>query len=209
LYYPGEAALGLLMLYERDNDQRWLDAAARTVNYLVTSQEKKRQVLKDHWILLTLERLLPVYHKATHRIDRKRIIKHAVRTVTMFLDEQAPQKGHADYDGSFTSDGLTNPAATRLEGMLASLKFLPEESIVLRQKVSLSIQAGIRFLLKAQYRTGKLKGGLPRAIKQLPKGHEYYDVTFNRLAGAVRIDNVQHALSAFLRFRETFKLKSP
>ena len=206
LYYPGEAALGLLLLHHRDKDQRWLDTAARTVNFLVTSQEKKKEVLKDHWILLTLERYLPLHDKVTKKdqIDRQRILQHAQRTLTMFLDEQEPQDGHKDYDGSFTSDGLTNPAATRLEGMLAALNFVPESETELRQRLSNSIQKGIRFLLRSQYDKGRLRGGWPRAIKPLKPGHEYYSITFNRIAPSVRIDNVQHAMSALLRFREVY-----
>ena len=34
LYYPGEAALGLLMLYEKDPDPLWLQTAANAIAYL-------------------------------------------------------------------------------------------------------------------------------------------------------------------------------
>ena len=42
LYYPGEAALGLVMLYERDPSIKWLQAAADSIAYLA----KKRSGAK-------------------------------------------------------------------------------------------------------------------------------------------------------------------
>ena len=43
LYYPGEAALGLLMLYEKDPDLRWLQAAANAIAYLARLRAGKHQ----------------------------------------------------------------------------------------------------------------------------------------------------------------------
>jgi hypothetical protein len=44
LYYPGEAALGLIALYETDHSIQWLYAAARSLAYLARSRAGHRAV---------------------------------------------------------------------------------------------------------------------------------------------------------------------
>ena len=52
--------------------------------------------------------------------------------------------------------------------------------------------------------SGKYAGGIPRAIHPLPENHPRFDRSFNERATEVRIDYVQHALSAMLNYREHF-----
>ena len=44
LYYPGEAALGLAMLYEIDKDPKWIKGAVNTITYLAKSRKNKKKV---------------------------------------------------------------------------------------------------------------------------------------------------------------------
>ncbi|MBN1588853.1 MAG: hypothetical protein JW888_05005, partial [Pirellulales bacterium] len=56
LYYPGEAALGLLMLYEKDPQPIWLETAARAIAYLARMRQGAKAVEPDHWALLATAR---------------------------------------------------------------------------------------------------------------------------------------------------------
>ena len=60
LYYPGEAALGLLMLYELDPSPLWLKAAVDALVYLASSRAHKTEVEADHWVLLAAAKLLSI-----------------------------------------------------------------------------------------------------------------------------------------------------
>ena len=57
LYYPGEAAFGLVMLYEKDPDPAWLDGAVRALTFLADSRRGAVDVPEDHWALIATERL--------------------------------------------------------------------------------------------------------------------------------------------------------
>ena len=69
LYYPGEAALGLMMLYEVEDDDaqriRWYRGASRAIRYLyeVRKDLPLAKVEPDHWALIATERLLAQYDR--------------------------------------------------------------------------------------------------------------------------------------------------
>ena len=111
--------------------------------------------------------------------------------------DQVIAKG-SRYDGAFTEDGRTTPAATRLEGLLAALTFLPPDD-ALGLRIESAVHRGIAFLLRAQVKRGEFAGAIPRAIDQLPST-DPSAVKFNRRASEVRIDYVQHALSAMTQY---------
>jgi hypothetical protein len=102
--------------------------------------------------------------------------------------------------GAFTRDGRTTPAATRLEGLVAALSFLREDGSDLRKKVRRAIDRGTAFVLSTQVKSGDHAGAVPRAAGKLSKSHRDYSKSFNRQATEVRIDYVQHALSAFIGY---------
>ena len=60
---------------------------------------------------------------------------------------------------------------------------------------------GLRFLLRSQITSGEYAGAIPRAIQPLPESHPRFNKAFNRRATEVRIDYVQHALSAMLQYQ--------
>jgi hypothetical protein len=200
LYYPGEAALGLLMLYEMDPSHKWLQAGADSIAYLTKKRAGADQVEADHWALLATARLLPLYDRCQQPIPRQAVVNHAVQICESMLKGKP-----AIYDswlrkGSFTADGRTTPTAIRLEGLLGALGFLPEERSYLRRQIIFAIREGMQFLLRSQIQSGKHSGGIPRAIQKLPRDHPQFIKSFNRRAGEVRIDYVQHALSAMLEY---------
>jgi eukaryotic-like serine/threonine-protein kinase len=86
------------------------------------------------------------------------------------------------------SDATRSAGATRLEGLLAALEFLPRGE--LRNNVEASTIRGIAFLLRAQITSGKYAGGLTGSVR-----------TSAIDSSDVRVDYVQHAASAWLRYR--------
>ena len=204
LYYPGEAALGLIMLYEKDPSLVWLQAAADCIAYLARKRQGKKIVESDHWALLATARLLPLYDRCQKPLPRQAIVKHAVQICGSILKSMPLKYGSPLRYGSFTEDGRTTPTATRLEGLLAALTFLPGDYTTLRNQMVVAIQDGIKFLLRARVRSGEFAGGMPRAIKRLPANHPRFSESFNRRATEIRIDYVQHALSAMLQYEQIF-----
>jgi hypothetical protein len=204
LYYPGEAALGLLMLYARDPSSTWLQAAADSIAYLTRKRARQQRVEADHWALLATARLLPLYDRCRKPLPRQALERHAVQICESILRSRPFKYDDPLRYGSFTADGRTTPTATRLEGMLAALTFLPAEYNNLRKQMTVAIDDGLRFLLRSQIRTGQYAGGIPRAIQILPRAHPQFKGSFNRRATEVRIDYVQHALSAMLEYDRIF-----
>ncbi len=209
LYYPGEAALGLLMLYEKDPSpaqaglrQKWLDGAARAITYLARTQADKTAVEADQWTLLAMAKLLPIYDRCKQSVHRELLLRHARRICNSILAEKTQCRTDAPEFGSFGSDARTCPVATRAEGLLAALTFLPAEDKALRKRIADAASAGISFLLRNQIRTGKYAGGIPRAMRPLPKGHPKFSKSFNRRSAEVRIDYVQHAMCAMMQFEQ-------
>lgn len=199
LYYPGEAALGLLMLYELDPDRAWFDAAGRALDYLARTRAGKSEVPADHWALLATAKLLALDEGRIAEAERARLFAHAAQICRVILDQQLADRTYGDLHGGFATDGRVTPTATRLEGLLAARSFLPSNSL-LAGEIDAAVLRGIAFLLRAQITEGYLAGGFPRAIAPLPEAARKA-ASFNRRATEVRIDYVQHALSALIQYR--------
>lgn len=197
LYYPGEAALGLALLYERDPDSTWLDASYHAMRYLARERAGASEVPADHWALLATARLLPLVKPG----ERTILIDHAVQVCESILRFQVDGSDPLRR-GAFTADGRTTPTATRLEALLAALSFLPPEKTDLRRRIEAAVHEGIAFLLRAQVKTGPYVGAMPRAIASLGSAEMSALRSFNRRATEVRIDYVQHALSAMIQYRQ-------
>jgi hypothetical protein len=198
LYYPGEAALGLIMLYEKDHAPIWIEAASRALAYLAQRRKNRTNIPADHWALLATERLLSLEKKDHLPIPRELIMNHAVQICKSILQGQIQKSEHPGYLGGFSSDGRTTPTATRLEGLQAALSFLPPDHD-LRQRIDSAVFEGISFLLRAQIREGAFAGAFPRAVDKIEQNNPQAK-KFNRRATEVRIDYVQHALSAMIQY---------
>jgi hypothetical protein len=198
LYYPGEAVLGLVMLYQHDSDPQWLEAAARGLDWLARSRENQRRVEADHWALLATARLLEASGGSPLPVPRERLLRHAAQICNSILDEQPQWPSSSPLRGGFAADGRTCPTATRLEGLLAALQFLPAEEWRLRQRIEQAVYAGVAFLLRAQVETGSFAGAIPRSVT--PQDGSTPIHRHGQRATEVRIDYVQHALSALIAF---------
>jgi hypothetical protein len=194
LYYPGEAALGLIALYETDHSIQWLYAAARSLAYLARSRAGLSVVPADHWALIATAKLLPYCEQAGCPATRKELLRHAIQICGSILREQITNPALPLLDGAFDSAGRITPSATRLEGLLAALEFLPKGSDKLRALIKTAVERGIAFLLRAQITSGPYAGGMPGAL-----------IAGAKDASTIRIDYVQHALCAWLHYQKLFQ----
>ncbi len=190
LYYPGEAALGLIALYETDHSRQWLDAAAKALLYLAKSRAGVSTVPADHWALIATARLLPYCDRVRCVASRKELVQHAVQICASILREQITNPVLPSLDGAFDASSRTAPAASRLEGLLAAEEFLPKELDQLRTQIRTATDRGVVFLLQAQIAAGPYTGGMPGAIGE------------GEGASIIRIDYVQHAMCAWLSYQE-------
>lgn len=127
LYYPGEAILGLLMLYEKDPSAVWINSASKALAYLARSRKNQTDVPADHWALLATEKILSLKNNDKLLVSRELLINHAVQICDTILKRQINDTERPEYDGGFSMDGRTTPAATCLEGLIAAGSFLPRD----------------------------------------------------------------------------------
>lgn len=202
LYYPGEAALGLVLLHRLDPNPAWAQGAARALAYLERSRRGQTMVPADHWALLATEALLPVLESGDveTEVNAETLTSHAVQIARSMLAESRPAADDPELGGSFTDDGRTTPTATRLEGLIAAHGFLGDREADLRRSIEAQAVASIGFLLRAHVRDGEHVGAMPRALTEI-EGEDEDTRRFNSRADEVRIDYVQHALSALIQYR--------
>lgn len=196
LYYPGEAALGLAMLHELDPSGGWLEPAARSIEYLALEREEQAEAPADHWVLLATDTIFELAGAGELPVSRELLFDHALRISDGMLAEQMVDPAKPVLYGGFTRDGRTTPASTRLEGLQAVLGFLPADHEK-RPAVESAVERGISFLLRAQVTEGEFAGAFPRSVMRM-QGDSEEAREFNEEATEVRIDYVQHALSALV-----------
>lgn len=203
LYYPGEAILGLLSLYEVDHQKQWLIAAGKGLAYLAKSRVGQKTVPPDHWALIATARFLPHYEQSECPATRRELQHHTIQVANAFLERLAPGIDKDPIlDGSVDGEGRTTPTATSLEGLLAALELAPgaEYTAELVGAMRDTVCRAIGFLLRAQIQSGSYSGGLPRRII----GSSARSTPADANAAHIRIDYVQHALCAFLRYERLF-----
>ena len=202
LYYPGEAILGLVMLYELDRSPQWLEGAAKGIAYLARVRDRRFPVKADHWALLATARLLRHDRECQRLVSRQTMLVHVIQIGMSMLAMRPELTAESEIFGCFTGDGRTCPTATRLEGLLAMAQLLPPDQDRLRARTVAACYDGVRFLGRTQVQAGGYRGGIPRALGELKIEHPSYAFSFNRRAAEIRIDYVQHALSAMIALEQ-------
>lgn len=197
LYYPGEAALALVWLAEVDAEHalQWRSAAQAALMHLADQRRGQSVVPPDHWALIATGALWCANPRWNESM-RDALLTHAWQLASGMLGDQAAAGRDGAAPGSFTVDDRATPAATRLEGLLA-LMALPwpqadthapfDPQATLRR----AIDTGIAALQQAIVPEGALRGAVTRHLAT-PRGQA------SPRHAEVRIDYVQHALSALL-----------
>jgi hypothetical protein len=196
-YYSSEAALGLLMLYELDPSYRWLIAATKALAYLV----KHRDITtSDQWLLIASAKLLSLKSYPKKILSRRLVYQYTVRVCESILQEQILYADDKKTIGGYNTDGRTTPTATRLEGLFAAINIIGHNDTALKNTIKSSIQIGMNFLLRTQITKGKYSGGIPCAAGRFISKKEA-KMCFRE----IRIDYVQHALSAMIKYEQMIK----
>lgn len=196
LYYPGEASLGMVRLYELTRKKQYLVVALRGLLYLADTRENSASVEADHWALLATERLLTHLHVLRIQDEiqiRRRLLYHGDQIVQSLAATTADmlQKTRMNATGNppWPTNGRTTPTATRLEGFMAAISFSEKiKEFQIRENAYVSA----RFLVASQIRNVEdsniRHGGIPTAVGQK-----------DRKSKSIRIDYVQHAICGVMR----------
>ncbi|MEZ5039841.1 MAG: hypothetical protein R2828_08115 [Saprospiraceae bacterium] len=201
-FFPGEAALGLCLLYQRDKQQKWLDAAIKAVSLPANTMEETEKKAIDHWDLIAIAKVFEVLNAEGQSLTTYDYLKtYSRRLVERLLAELAA----SPIPGCFTDNWTTTPTATRLEGLTAAMRWLPADD-ALMPDLKKAIPLGCQFLMDAQLKEGPHAGGIPMAVKKkdLESGGEsrFAKERFNNHAAEIRIDYVQHVMCALLGYHQ-------
>ncbi len=185
LYYPGEAILGLVMLYRVNGDRRLLDSARRGANYLIASERKMDRLPPDAWLMQALEALCAVKREPEY-------VEHAMRLAEAMMADQYAANSPAGYPGGF-GPGMprSTPAAARAEGMVAAYRLARLTGDARAPKILASLKSSARFQLSQQFDADN-SFFLPNPERAT--GGFRAGMTSMR----IRIDFVQHSISALL-----------
>ena len=196
LYYPGEAALGLLCLHDADPQEKWLLGAKRALLYLAELRKDQRPVREfDHWAMLATEKLLAKPENSLTSEEKARLVFHARQMAEKILPTQIREPGSPE-DGSMGGNIRPCSNGTKMEGLAAIWNILREEDPRYAEEILNALERLGRFLAEAQIQDGPLRGGIPasadwRRPRKKPSRKE-----------VVRIDNVQHIMSGWIQYEK-------
>lgn len=195
IFYPGEAAAGLMYLYEVDPQEKWLNAAKKTILYLAKSRKSlELSIPFDHWSVLVVEKLFKANLVSPE--EKNTLMMYAEQMAIPTLNQQITNNNNS-YFGAFKDNIMPCSIGTIMEG-LSSIYFCTD-SDALKMIIFKSLSIGCMFLSKVQVKTGEQAGGLPNSANWVKQG-----VTPN--ASVIRIDNVQHVALGWLKFQNILKI---
>jgi hypothetical protein len=187
VYYPGEAVLSLMRLYAIDPQEAYLDAARRGADYVVHVRDayvSEDHQEHDHWMAYAMNDLYRVTSDPAY-------LDHAFKIARAIQKKQHGAVGAPapDWAGTFY-EGQTTPGATRVEAydaQIALSRFAgkPEEWILGPAREVASSMLGQQFDGENDYwlpNPAKARGGVRESL----------------FVHDVRIDYVQHAMSAWI-----------
>ena len=196
IFYPGEAAAGLLNLYEIDPQQKWLNAVIKIImNIVNTRKTMNLDIPFDHWSVYVIKELLfKLLVKDQNDVYDMRA--YAEQMAIPVLSNQITNPKNS-YFGALIDNIRPCSLGAIMEG-LASIYFITENE-QLKMILSKALSIGNFFLAKVQVKTGINAGGLPNSANWVKPG-----VTPN--ASIIRIDNVSHVALGWLRYQNILKI---
>lgn len=194
-YYPGEAIFALTRLYSIDENEAWLDTAENNINYLIHVRDEGKstnQLIHDHWLLYGLNEFYRFRQDSEH-------FTHAMNIATAITDQQRTDLSTLEdpaWLGSFYTPPRSTPTATRMEGLTAAYQLANDyNEPEMATKIQTAIDLGIQFTQQTQC-TAETAENFKNPERTLGGFHESLTGT------AIRIDYVQHNISALLGARE-------
>ena len=199
LFYPGEAALALVLLHEVDGNPKWLEGAAQAIAFMSRQRDENGRPPLDHWMLLATARIWPHYDKTTRPVTRDHLVDYSIDLCERLM-VKSKQSDDPRLEGCITRFGLTCPTATRVEGLVAGLDYIPREHAVERARIERAAEDALLFLMNCQVAEGKYRGGIPYAMFRVPDDHPWQRYDHNKMSGEIRIDYVHHAISGMMLY---------
>lgn len=199
-YYPGEACLGLLNLYEADRDEKWLAAAKKGLLRLakVVSLTPIENIKFNHWGMLALQKLFSIENNGLTKDEQIILSTYADKNINYILSRQITDEKNIKYGGFETTKSLCG-VSTILEGMIAAYDCV--EANVLKMRIINSVNIGLSFVAKYQVKVGDMEGGIP-------KSHLWNTLNAVNDDKEIRIDYVQHTLSALVMYKNLLNLNA-
>ena len=193
--FTGDAPLGLLYLYEFNPKKKWLDAAIKGLLFLANKRKDRKEVPFDYNAMLATEKLFSTPDNGLSE-DEKMLLKyHLVKMVEQVLPKQIVDKEERYY-GAFEDDLKPMNISCIIEGLIATYNCIDDE--ILKMRIMKSINTGMKFLRLVQIQKGPLKGGFPNSA-------DWKEIGVPRNAAVVKMDTVQHAIAACVKFQNMFK----
>ena len=196
LYYPGEVAYGLLFLNEVDPDQKWVETSKKALLFLANSRKDAGlKVPFDHWAMLATRKLFETPDNGLSAPEKVLLQRHAEQMAMSILDTQIIDEGNT-YRGGFVENVRLCSIGTIMEGLVAIYYCIEDKA--LKAKILNAVNLGTDFLSRFQIKEGKRRGGIPtNAYWRLSNANDKSKV--------IRIDNVQHVLSAWITYSQISK----
>lgn len=213
LYYPGQAIFGLFELFRITQEKQFLDAAIKSLLYLESSRRNTSidDMPADHWSLIASARILG--YDGVDKEIKQRILSHAEKVVRKILSLQIKQSRFESLVGGFSLKGEITLTSTNAEGLNAIYPFLSDRELMRQTKSCLDLAMG--FILRSQIREEPLQGAWSRAMtrydirpNKMDRSEGFIDRKrreHNKAAGEIRIDYVQHSLSALIGYQQLFR----
>lgn len=197
LCYPGEAALGLLYLNDVIADEKWVNCAKNALLFLADYHKNKGENnLFNHWAILATSKLIKFENNNLTDAEKETLMDFAHQMAEIALNGQITDTKER-YRGA--SEGNIRPCsiATLIEGEVAIFKIVDDDK--LKTRLLRSIMLGVDFLASTQITDkGETFGGIPTSA-------DYELNSAPKNASVIRIDNIQHAISALITYRMLFK----
>lgn len=198
LFYPGEMVLGWMALYEQHPSPELMKWSVDGLMALARERAAAGEAPADHWSLLATADLLRLAARDRVDVPHEVLVQHAAMICHQILEEGYGPPAMAVMDGQLLPQGDVVGTAARLEGLQAALTFLPADHPLVPH-IRAAVHRGIAFLLRAQVKDGPYAGGMPLNITTLP-GRSAATLDFNQHATEIRVDHLQHSLSAMSRY---------
>ena len=188
IYYPGEAALGLLYLNDVNPSEKWIKASKNALLYIAKSNAGKKDIQFNHWAASAIKKLIDTPENTLTQDEELVLRKFGQRLAKSVIFKQNLDR-ESEFYGSFADNVKLGSIGTIMEG-LSALYYIVEDKN-LKKRIKISLDAGNEFLSKYQVKEGELAGGIPNSALWV-KERSFAS------SKVIRIDNVQHCLSAWV-----------
>ena len=194
-YYPGEAIYGLASFFRHTKNEALLTVAEKASLWIATVRDKEKDdgdLAHDHWLLYGMNEL-------NKYRQNKDLMNHTTRLLEAILADQKFHMPYQDWQGGFRRNPTSASTATTTEGMLAGYETVVRNNLdVSQNKLAEAIKNALRVQLAAQLTPERV---LFVVNPEKSLGGFGKTAAHNR----VRIDFVQHNLSALIRALPLFE----